>query len=317
MGVHVDETGGAAIAIWHMGAIVAWETITMEQDSKKQYCIPNTSILPVENLDRVHRLWDALSEFGATRVDEALFYALGELAALVDAQQAFWLGCVSASDRHDSLERRRSRGVRYLHPPAVWDGGQEADARAPNARDVDPGMIHFGASGFRIGIRNEHVLPQWYPAGWYDTRCAPLAIRDVIYMIMPVGADIESWFGFERIGPDKAGYTPDDRAVMEYAGRPLNWFHRLVCLHHGICLADAQLTPAERRLVPLLLRGGTECSIAKELNLSLATVHTYATRIYRKFNVQGRTGLMALWLGNGSKGLLHNGSDGSVPGLQG
>jgi hypothetical protein len=33
--------------------------------------------------------------------------------------------------------------------------------------------------------------------------------------------------------------------------------------------------------------------------------------------VQGRTGLMALWLGNGSKGLLHNGSDGSVPGLQG
>lgn len=278
---------------------------------------PNAPMLAGETRERVHHLWDALSEFGATRVDEALFYALGELAALVDAQQAFWLGSVCASERGDSLEQWRWTGVRYLHPSAVWDAGAEADAKPLNARDFDSGMIHFGASGFRIGIRNERILPEWYEEQWYDTRCASLAIRDVIYMIMPVGADIESWFGFQRIGPDKAGYTPDDRAVMEYAGRPLNWFHRLVCLHHGICLADAHLTPAERRLMPLLLRGGSESSIAKELNLSLATVHTYATRIYRKFDVQGRTGLMALWLGNRSKGLLQNGSHDSVPGLHG
>ncbi len=68
-------------------------------------------------------------------------------------------------------------------------------------------------------------------------------------------------------------------------------------MHHGLLLADRPLTAAERRVLNGLLGHAIERGIAEELGLTTATVHTYATRIYRKFNVQGRTGLAALWLG--------------------
>jgi DNA-binding CsgD family transcriptional regulator len=111
-----------------------------------------------------------------------------------------------------------------------------------------------------------------------------------------VGADIESWLGFERMG-DQPRFTQTDRRLLEYASRPLKWFHRPICLSHGFTLAKSPLTPTERRLLNQLPGKETEGTIAQELGLSPTTVHTYATRIYRNFNVQGRTGLTALWLG--------------------
>lgn len=41
----------------------------------------------------------------------------------------------------------------------------------------------------------------------------------------------------------------------------------------------------------------SEADIAIELKLTSHTVHTCAKLINRKFNVQGRSGLMGLWLG--------------------
>lgn len=255
----------------------------------------DTLILPTEMLARVHRLWDELSGFGATRMEEALLYVLRELAELVGAQQAFWLGYERTSDRHDALNGWRSSRFRYLHPRPAQDKRYATQMKLLNGSQLP--ATATGISQFRIDIQNESRSSEWYQSEWYRTSIAPFRIHDVIYMAMPVGTCAESWFGFQRIGDDKASYTPYDRAVMEYAGRALNWFHRLVCLHHGIGFADSPLTPAEQRLVGFLLAGGTESDIAHALKLSPTTVHTYATRIYRKFNVQGRTGLMALWLG--------------------
>lgn len=77
----------------------------------------------------------------------------------------------------------------------------------------------------------------------------------------------------------------------------LGGFHRRLLLHRGIGLADAPITAAERRVLDLLLSDRTEQDIAADLRLAPSTVHTYATRIYRKFNVRGRAGLVASWLG--------------------
>ena len=68
-------------------------------------------------------------------------------------------------------------------------------------------------------------------------------------------------------------------------------------LQRGIILADKPLTPSERRMLSELLTDKSEREIAETLSLKSTTVHTYAKRIIRKFNVRGRAGLMALWLG--------------------
>ena len=46
-----------------------------------------------------------------------------------------------------------------------------------------------------------------------------------------------------------------------------------------------------------LLTERGEKEIARDLDLTPATTHTYITALYRKFGVSGRAGLTALWLG--------------------
>ena len=70
-------------------------------------------------------------------------------------------------------------------------------------------------------------------------------------------------------------------------------------LSYGLLAADTPLTPSERRVLRLLLTDLSEKEVADRLELGVRTTHHHATTIYRKFGVRGRTGLMALWLGEG------------------
>lgn len=48
----------------------------------------------------------------------------------------------------------------------------------------------------------------------------------------------------------------------------------------------------EREIAGLLLRERSERDVAKQLNLSVHTVHTYSSRIYRKVGAKTRVGLL-------------------------
>jgi len=255
--------------------------------------------IPAHAREHIHGLWDALAGFGAARIEETMRHVLAELSVLLDAGQAYWLGSVRLSRNADPLGGWRPAGIRYLHPPNVPPTHYDDHCKLIEKGEVDPSIVAnvAGAGTFRINIKHEIVPPEWFQSAFHATFFAPYAIRDVIYMVMPLGEDIESWFGFQRIGDGASSFGAFDRALLEYAGRPLKWFHRLIALHYGLFLAEAPLTPSERRVLACLLGSGTEGAIAAELGLTPATVHTYATRIYRKFNVQGRAGLAALWLG--------------------
>jgi DNA-binding CsgD family transcriptional regulator len=54
-------------------------------------------------------------------------------------------------------------------------------------------------------------------------------------------------------------------------------------LHHGLLIANAPLTPMERRFVSLLLTERLEKEIARDLDLTPATTHSYITDLFRKF----------------------------------
>jgi DNA-binding CsgD family transcriptional regulator len=68
-------------------------------------------------------------------------------------------------------------------------------------------------------------------------------------------------------------------------------------LDHGLLIARRPLSPMERQIVSFLLTERGEKEIARDLDLTPATTHTYITALYRKFGVSGRAGLTALWLG--------------------
>jgi DNA-binding CsgD family transcriptional regulator len=62
-------------------------------------------------------------------------------------------------------------------------------------------------------------------------------------------------------------------------------------------VAIEHLSPAERRVFDLALRGLATKEMADELVLSEATISSHLTRIYAKFGVQGRIELLAKMAG--------------------
>ena len=261
---------------------------------------------PAGTLDRIHRLWNDLPDFGAARIEEAMLQALRELAALVDAQQAYWLGTVRLAEHAgDDLARGwRPAAIRFLHPQEFQRRNFKEHKKRIERGAVDPGIAAnvARAGEFRVNVKSEMIGPDWFKSDFYRQMLAPFGVGDTLHMATPIGEDMESWFCFERIGAPEAvdtlpAFGPAERALLEMAGRPLKWLHRQILLHYGLTLAEKPLTATERRLLAGLLGGGSEADIAAELQLSPTTVHTYATRLYRKFNVRGRTGLTTLWLG--------------------
>jgi DNA-binding CsgD family transcriptional regulator len=152
------------------------------------------------------------------------------------------------------------------------------------------------AGTFRVLTDNETRPKGWEQEEEYESHVA-LERRDAIWAAVPLGEDLESWMGFYRIGPDAEFFGVTEKELVSRALRPTSWLHQQLLLSHGLHLADKPLTPSERRLLNVLLTDKTEREIAEETGLSPTTVHTYITRICRKFGVRGRAGLMALWLG--------------------
>jgi DNA-binding CsgD family transcriptional regulator len=249
----------------------------------------------------IHLLWDKIASYGASSTEEALNEAMKILASLVGAHHAYWMGALRLSDtaEKDPVQGWRPRAVTYLNPTSTRLSAAQEHIKRINTGRIDPTIVANlkKAGQFRVNIAHEIRPAGWLESEFYERLFKPFDINDTIYVASPIGSDIESWFAFERLGQESAYFGEAERELLDYAVRPLKWFHRQLILHHGVMLADEPLKPAERRIVNSLLTEMTEQEIAKEHGLAQSTVHTYCTRIFRKFNVRGRAGLIALWLG--------------------
>jgi len=249
----------------------------------------------------IYLLWDKISSYGASSTEEALIETMKTLASLVSAQNAYWMGTLRLSDtaENDLVQGWRPRAVTYLNPSKERLAIRDEHIKRINTGQIDPTVIANlkGAGKFRVNIAHEIRPEDWLESEFYKSLFAPVEIHDTLYVATPLGNDIESWFAFERVGNKTRFFCEAERELIEYAVRPLKWFHRQLILHHGVILANEPLKPAERRIVNSLLTDRTEQEIANELGLTQNTVHTYCTRVFRKFNVRGRAGLLALWLG--------------------
>jgi len=258
------------------------------------------SPLTADQLARVYACWDSVNAARAANHDDMVAVALAHLSELAGAQNAWWLGAVRVSDApaDDPLNGWRPRRVRYLHSSPVDTAFAAQATRQCDGPAVDESVVaHTRGTGvFRAYLLREIVSPAWYDSAFYDLAYRARDVHDCLFVITPVNADAESYFGFQRKGGHPA-YETADRDLLAHAMRGLQWLHREALLTEGLAVASKPLTPAERRVLAGLLTPRSEKEIAAWLGLSPRTTHHHVTEILRKFGVNSRTALMALWLG--------------------
>jgi len=251
-------------------------------------------------IERIHTLWDELADFDAARSDEALTHLMGELCKLAGAWNVTWMGAVRLDTTFpgDPVKGWRPRIVRYLNPsPPLGDNAREQTEKLEQGIvDVTTIRNAEGAGTFRANRLRDIVDPDWFESHYYRAHYRLLGKADAVWVAFPVNTDAESYFGIFR-ALDTPHFTEDERDVIAYALRGIKWFHRQIMLSHGLLVAETPLTPAERRVLHLLLTGLPEKQIAAELDRSYHTVHDSITAIFRKFGVNNRAALMSLWLG--------------------
>ncbi len=252
------------------------------------------------NMNAIHDLWDELANFGADRSDETLVHLMEGLCALAGACNITWMGAVrlDTSFVNDPAKGWRPGVVSFLHTALPLDDAVREQTKKLEQGNVDENIIRNldGAGSFRANRLRDLVGPEWFESFYYRTYYRDVGHNDAVWVAFPVNKDIESWFGIFRDASQPL-FTETERDEIAYALRGLKWFHRQLMLSHGLLVAKNPLTAAERKVLHLLLTGLSEKLIAEQLGRSYHTTHEWITSIYRKFGVNNRAALMALWLG--------------------
>jgi DNA-binding CsgD family transcriptional regulator len=251
-------------------------------------------------LEKVHRIWDEVSDFDTSRSEEAARYLLTTLCDLVGAWNATWAGAIRVgAGADDPLCGWRVAAMQALHPVGQHsdDGHFKEILRVWERREIDASFLlpMRGVGTFRTYAFRRDLTPDWFGSPFYDVHYGSVGTHDAAFVAFPMNGDCESHLGFYS----RKTFTDDEIALLAYAARGIKWFHRHLMLSHGLLMASAPLTPAERKVLQLLLTDASEKHIAHQAEIAVSTTHQHVVSIYRKFGVRSRAGLMSLWLNRG------------------
>lgn len=250
--------------------------------------------------DAIHHLWDALADFPVSESDKALVHLLESIARMINAGNAYWLGSVRMDDTRpdDPLKGYRPRAYRHLYPAPVHDDAYRGQAARWNRSEANEGNARAArdVGQFRSFRLRDVMRPSWFEEEFYQAFHASRGFHDQCFVCFPVHEDYESLFSFQRVGRKK-DFTASEEGTAAYALRGIKWFHRQLALSYGLLIAEAPLSPTQRQVTRLLLTERSEKQIADEIGKSSRMTHKHVTEIFRKFSVNSRAGLMAVWLG--------------------
>lgn len=248
--------------------------------------------------DQIHKLWDDLSDFEAGQWDQAATHLMDALCGLGDAWNATWAGAirVGGAGEGDPLQGWRVAAMQALHPvePHADEQHFKDILRIWDRREIDPSfLLPLKAVGtFRSYSFRRELPDEWFSSAFYERHYGAVGTHDALFIAFPLNADCESHFGFYS----GTTFTDAQIACLTYALRGIKWFHRHMMLSTGLVLAFSPLTPAERKVLQLLLTKATEKEIARQAEIATSTVHQHVTSIFRKYGVRSRAELMSLWL---------------------
>lgn len=258
------------------------------------------NMIKTEIMEQIHTLWDELADMDVTQIDAAVNHLMSRLCGMTDSRNAIWLGSVHIEGNFpdDPVNGWRAPVARFLYPTKPLDHAAREQIKTLNLGVADESIIASvaGAGSFRANLLRDLVSEKWFHSLYYKYYYHAVDHQDAIYVAFPVNEDAESWFGFFR----EAGrplFTTEERDTLAYALRGIKWFHRQLMLSHGLLIASAPLTPAERRILQFLLSRHSEKEIGQQIGLTANSVHQYVVSIFRKFGVNSRAALIALWLG--------------------
>ena len=254
--------------------------------------------------------WNALHAYPAGETDAMLAHFYRVALPLLGADDGYWLLMVRLG-QGDLAERDLCKGWRARAiVPAVPNPERLALIRRflEGSDKLDP--VHVGqtsvnicATHGRFRVRSLHGgLVDWeefrqteHHRLYYQAR----NVADRLWVVCPVNSNVELCYNFDRFGPpdDPARFfTVLDTQCAEILLGGLAWFHKRIVLSQGVLAGESPPTPAEGRVLRLLLTGQSEKMIADTLGLSIRTTHHHVTALFKKFGVQSRAELMALWL---------------------
>ncbi len=249
--------------------------------------------------EEIHRLWDELADMPVAETDHALSHLMAGIAGLIDAGNAYWLGYIRLpAVPGDPLKGLRPGANRYLLPAPVHDESSRAQMSKWNHKQANDGYVRAARDlgQFRSFRLRAEMRPEYFEEEFYQLFHASRGFHDQCIVFFPVHEDYESMFNFQRVGVKK-DFSAEEEEIAAYALRGLKWFHRQVALSYGLLIAEAPLSPTQRVIARLLLTERGEKKIADEVGKSVPMTHKHITEIFRKFGVNSRAGLMAVWLG--------------------
>ena len=249
--------------------------------------------------DAIHRLWDTLADFPVSEADKAVCYLMEGIAGMIGAGNAYWLGYLRLeAGPWDPLKGLRPCANRYLYPAPVHEESYQAQMGKWKSTEINEGYLRAArdVGVFRSFRLRAEMRPEYFEEEFYQIFHASRGFHDQLVVFFPVNEDYESMFNFQRVG-EKRDFTAEEEAIAAYALRGIKWFHRQFALNYGLLIAEQPLSPIQRQVTRLLLTGLTEKDIAAEIGKSPNMAHKYVAEIFRKFGVNSRAGLMAVWLG--------------------
>ena len=241
-------------------------------------------------------------------MDDALAYLCRTLQGLLRAQHSFWclvvrLGTGAVAERDPCLGWRvREIILSEPNPDRVArlrEFMEGAEKQSPLHLDEATIKLMRGGGRFRCARLSGDLIDfaHFQQTEHYQHYYKKNGIDDRLWVSCPVNADVESAFIFDRFHYDgPPHFDAVDLTLAASALRPLRWFHRRLILSRGVPAGRTPCTPAEHRILSLLLTGQSEKEIAEQLRIGAGTTHNHITSIFKKFGVRSRAELMALWL---------------------
>lgn len=214
------------------------------------------------------------------------------LAELLRASLVNW-GSMRICDPEFRYESVSRHGEMAEQQRAVFDAYFRA-GMAPEDPSTPRGLALVREGRWPAVVLREQCVSDrmWYASAHCNEVRRPCGVDDCLNVLFPAGHP-HRYMGmcFSRVWGDRVRFTVRDRAILELMIRETGQF-----LIEAAKPSPEGLSPRGQGVLRLLKGGLSEKEIAHALGLSPHTVHDYIKVIYKRYHVNNRASLMALWL---------------------
>ncbi|MCI5105886.1 MAG: helix-turn-helix transcriptional regulator [Pseudomonadales bacterium] len=254
------------------------------------------------DIDQFIVIVDELAGYPLHKMDEGLHFALEQTARLVNAENAFWLA-TTYNPTDDNPFNKVFQGWMPRQVISLVEDEERQKLldlilRRFRGADEDEyvALNSAGVGSSRASMRSDSEQMQTDAVKWMEKEVfAKGLLADRVTAACPVTTDSESFMGFDRID-NKQAFNEREKELIRVISFGMKWFFTHLHRSYGYIDAKEALTKRERQVLMLLLTDMSEKQMADTLNLSKKTTHHHVSRIYNKYSVRSRAGLMAMWL---------------------